>query len=155
MHHSYHHPISNISSTRHHQIGASSQSPTKETDRTNFNTEKSSHSKPSVFKRTNKIDWTVRKMLFFSFVMLYHIFIYFLFFKQENSKQGTHFWAEQNNPQSSCSCYLSEQDALELHKLESSVKCFASSKNEIKYKCIICKIVVHDSCIDLLQVILR
>lgn len=88
--------------------------------------------------KSNKIDWT------------------------DHAKQGTHFWLDVSIPQSNNDpCYLTEPDALEFHQLVNScqqqqqqqqiLKCQASQKSEAKKKCLICKIVVHESCTDLLQ----
>ncbi|CAF0912758.1 unnamed protein product [Brachionus calyciflorus] len=68
----------------------------------------------------------------------------------ENAKQGVHLWSDLIN-QTNESCYLSEQDALDFHCLTCNDKCQSQSKNVSKKKCNLCKIIVHETCIDTLQ----
>lgn len=85
-------------------------------------------SKATPKKINNKIDWS------------------------ENSRLGMHVWSDHSNPAND-SCYVSELDALKFHNINSQGKCLYTSKNVPKKKCDVCKIVVHEACVESLQVI--
>ena len=70
----------------------------------------------------------------------------------ENSKLGIHIWSDHSNPTND-SCYVNEPDNLKFHNINSQGKCLYASKNVPKKKCDVCKIVVHESCVESLQVI--
>lgn len=85
-------------------------------------------SKATPKKINNKIDWS------------------------ENSRLGMHVWSDHSNPAND-SCYVNEPDALKFHNISSQGKCLYTSKNVPKKKCDVCKIVVHEACVESLQVI--
>ncbi|RNA37644.1 hypothetical protein BpHYR1_026985 [Brachionus plicatilis] len=82
----------------------------------------------------------------------------------ENAKQGIHIWSDFSN-QANELCYLSEQDTIEFHNLNKNLLCSPQSENlnqfNDKYlnmfkilnkkKCQICKIIVHEACIESVQ----